>query len=177
VPRFLPNGPPGTVWFGGHPDEVRLSLWVQGDALDPDAVSQALGSIPTRAKRKGDPIRSSTGEVRRIARTDSWLLSWQVGPDTTVTEAIQALFDSLTNDRSVWEMLTAQFKVELVCELTLKCFNGGWSIPPEVMNQLAARGVALSFDVCYMGDLQERDALLNRIEPAEPDAASDILNC
>jgi hypothetical protein len=81
VPRITPSGPPGTVWFGGHPDEVRLSLWVQGDALDPEAVSQALGCAPARSKRKGEPILSAAGEVQRIARTGSWLLSYQPDPD------------------------------------------------------------------------------------------------
>jgi hypothetical protein len=137
---------------------------VRGDSLDPEAISQALGSAPTRSKRKGEPILSSSGEVKRIARMGSWLLSHEVGPDTTLTEAILAMFESLTDNHDVWEVLTSRFKVELVCELTLKCFNRGWAIPPEVMERLASRGVTLSFDVSYMGDLRERDELLGVIK-------------
>jgi hypothetical protein len=94
----------------------------------------------------------------------SWLLSREVGPDATLSEAIQALFDGLADDQDVWKMLTSQFKVELVCELTLKCFNRGWEIPPKVLKRLAVLGVILSFDVYYMGDLREREAILNRVE-------------
>ena len=173
MPQFPSGNLPGTVWFGGCPDEVGLGLWVQGDTLDPEAISQALGSAPTRSKRKGDPIVSSSGEVMRIARTGSWFLSYQVSADTTVAQAIQAMFDGLTDDRSVWRSLTSRYNVELVCELTLKCFNRGWAIPPEIMGHLASRGVTLSFDVSYMGDLQERDTLLNRMQSAEQSSVAD----
>jgi Domain of unknown function (DUF4279) len=173
VSRLPPSGPPGTVWFGGHPDEARLRLWVQGDALDPDAVSQALGSGPTQSKRKGDAILTPAGAVRRIARTGSWLLSSQVAADATLTEAVGALFDGLTPDPTVWASLASRFRVELVCEVTLKCFNRGWEIPPELLKRLADRHVTLSFDVFYMGDLHERDAVLERVEAAEPSRAPD----
>jgi hypothetical protein len=173
VPRVTPNGPPGTVWIGGHPDEVHLSLWVQGDALDPDAVSQVLGCAPTRSKRKGEPILSDSGEVRRIARMGSWQFSYQPDPDATIAEAIQVLFAGLPGDRGVWEALTSRFSAELVCELTLRCFNRGFALPPELLDLLAARRVTLSFDVSYLGDLQERDALLDRIGAAEPGGAPD----
>ena len=69
-----PTGPEGTVWFGGHPARATLCLRVCGDGLDPNEVTRLLGRAPTRSQRKGQPVLSDSGEVKRIARTGSWLL-------------------------------------------------------------------------------------------------------
>src|SRR5262245_4405325 len=108
MPKAIPRGPEGTIWFGGEPDEVRLCLRVCGADLDPDEVSRVLGCQPSRSQRKGKPVLSPTGEVKRIAHTGSWLLHHPVGAEATIGDAIHDLMSGLPDDRSVWESLTSR---------------------------------------------------------------------
>jgi hypothetical protein len=173
MPKVIPQGPEGTIWFGGPPDEAELCLRVCGEALDPDAVSRVLGREPSRRQRKGQPVLSPTGEVKRIARTGSWLLDYPVGADATVGEAIHALLGSLPADQLVWASLTSRFAVDLICDLTVRCINRGFELSPELLGLVAQRGITLSYDIFCRADPHEAEALRQRLSPAEPGAAAD----
>lgn len=71
MPKVIPQGSHGTIWFGGDVNEGHLCLRVRGDHLDPDAVSRAFGCQPSRSQRKGQPVLSPTGETKRIIRMSS----------------------------------------------------------------------------------------------------------
>jgi hypothetical protein len=173
MPKVIPQGPPGTIWFGGAPDEVSLCLRVWGDALDPDAVSRVLSREPSRCQRKGEPVLSPAGEVQRIARTGSWLLDFPVGGDSTVGEAIDALLKSLPGDPAIWASLTSRFAVDLICDLTVRCVNRGFELPPELLGLLSRRGITLSFDIFCQADPGEVEALRRRLGSAEQGAPAD----
>src|SRR5439155_16974812 len=128
MPKVIPQGPEGTIWFGGEPDEAHLCLRVCGDDLEPDAVSRALGCQPSRSQRKGESVLSAAGEFKRIARTGSWLLDRPVGAEATVGEAIHSLLMSLPDDQSIWASLTSRFAVDLICDLTVNCVNLGLAL-------------------------------------------------
>lgn len=171
--KEFPQGPEGTAWFGGAPDEVRLCLRVCGDDLDPDAVSRALGCQPSRSQRKGDPVLTSTGEVKRTSRTGSWLLVLPVDAEATVGEAIHALLASLPDDQSLWAMLASRFAVDLICDLTVRCINRGFELPPEVLALVAERGITLGFDIFCLVDPRDVEVLQQRWSPAGPGSAAD----
>jgi hypothetical protein len=173
MPKVIPQGPEGTIWFGGEPDEASLCLRVCGDDLDPDAVSRALGCQPSRSQRKGEPVLSSAGSVKRIARTGSWLLDHPVNAKATVGEAIHALLLGLPDDRTVWESLTSRFAVGLICDLTLRCVNRGFELPAEVLTLVAQRGITLGFDIFCQVDPRDVEALQQRLSPADQGAAAD----
>lgn len=173
MPKVIPQGLEGTIWFGGEPDKARLCLRVCGDDLDPDAVSRALGCPPSRSQRKGEPVLSSVGEVKRIARTGSWLLDHTVSNEATVGEAIHALLLSLPDDRSAWASLTSQFAVDLICDLTVRCVNRGFKLPPEALALVAERGITLGFDIFCQVDPRNVDAFQQRLSPAEQGAVAD----
>jgi Domain of unknown function (DUF4279) len=173
MPKVIPQGPEGTIWFGGHPDEVRLCLRVCGDTLDPEAVSRVLGREASRCQRAGQPVLSPAGEVKRIARTGSWLLDWPVGTDATISEAIHALLGSLPADPEVWASLTSRYAVDLICDLTVRSVNRGFELPPELLSLLAQRGITLGFDIFCWPDPAEVVALQQRLSPAEGGATSD----
>ena len=146
---------------------------VCGDALDPDAVSRTLGCEPSRRRRKGEPVLSPTGEVKRIARTGSWLLDYPVRADRTISEAITALLGSLPADESVWASLTSRFAVDLICDVTVRCVNRGLELAPDVLGMLARRGITLGVDIFCEVDPREVEALQKRFGPAEPGAPGD----
>jgi hypothetical protein len=173
MPKIIPQGPEGTIWFGGDPDEARLCLRVCGDALDPDFVSRTLGCEPSRGKHKGEPFFSPTGEVQRIARTGSWLLDYPIDTDATIGEAIEALLKTLPSDKSVWAALTSRFAVDLICDVTVRCVNRGFELPPDVLGLVAERGITLGFDIFCRADPRELVAIQDRLSPAEPGVAAD----
>ncbi len=158
MPKVTPQGSEGTIWFGGHPDEVGLCLRVFGDSLDPDLVFRSLGCKPSRSQRKGAAILSPTGESKRIARTSSWLLDYQVTGEATIGEAIELLLGPLPGDGEVWTSLTSQFSVDLICDVTIRCVNRGFELDEGVLGLLADRGIALSFDIFCWPDPRDVEA-------------------
>lgn len=164
--KVIPQGPEGTIWFGGDPDEARLCLRVCGHTVDPDAVSRALGCQPSRRQRKGEPVLSSTGAVKRIARTGSWLLDYSVGANATIGEGIKDLLRSLPADRSVWASLTSAFAVDLICDVTVRCVNRGFQLSPEVLDMVAQRGITLGLDIFCRADPSVVKALEECLGPA-----------
>ncbi len=173
MPNVIPQGQKGTIWFGGNPDESHLCLRVCGDALDPNAVSRALGCEPSRSRRKGEPVLSPTGQARRIARTGSWLLDYPVGADNTISDAIKALLGNLPTDESVWASLASQFAVDLICDVTVRCVNRGFELAPEVSGMMALRGITLGFDIFCEIDPREAEALQERLGPPDSKATAD----
>jgi hypothetical protein len=164
--KVIPQGLDGTMWFGGSPDEACLCLRVCGDELDPDEVSQLLGCRPSRQQRKGEPVRPLAGEVKRTARTGSWLLVCPVAAGMPVADAIRALLGRLPADRAIWASLTARFAVDLICDLTVRCVNRGLELPPEVLGLVAERGITLGLDIFCQVDPREAEALQERLSPS-----------
>lgn len=173
MPKVIPRGPEGTIWFGGEPDEAHLCLRVCGDDLDPEMVSRVLGCQPSRSQRKGQSILAPTGEVKRIARTGSWLLDSPVGAEATIDEAIQTLFASLPRDLSLWTSLTSRFAVDLICDLTVRCVNRGFNLRPEVLALVAERGITLGLDIFSEVDPRHTEALNERLSSTERGIAAD----
>jgi Domain of unknown function (DUF4279) len=161
VPR--PTLPKDTAWFGGHPDRAKLCLRVCGDGLDPDEVTRLLGRAPTRSRRKGQPVLTDTGEVKRIARTGSWLLDQPVGGDVTIDEAIESLLGSLPEDEQVWATLMRPYRIDLLCDVFVKGVNQGFELSPRVLGLLGRRGITLGVDIFCEPDEEQQELLKERL--------------
>jgi hypothetical protein len=148
-------------------------LRVCGDSLDPAYVSRTLGCEPSRRQRKGEPVLSANGELKRIARTGSWLLDFPVPGDVAIGEAIALLLRTLPDDESVWTSLTSRFTVDLICDVTVRCVNRGFELPPEVLALVAQRGITLGFDIFCQADPRNIAALEERLTPREQSASGD----
>src|SRR5689334_3013990 len=147
MPRLPPpNGPEGTVWFGGEVQRVRIWLRVLGDDLDPSHITALLGPTPTRARRKGDSVVLRSGHTR-IARSGSWIVDFAPPPEMTVDEAISALLDTMTDDGAIWKQLTRDFNVDLVCDAFVRGANQGLEISPSVVQQIAKRNLSFGLDI------------------------------
>ena len=162
MPKVLPRGPEGTIWFGGEPDEAILCLAVVGDSLDPAEITLALCSAPSRSQRKGEPVLSPAREVMRIARKGAWILNYPVGRVDTIGEAMIALLGSLSPDKAVWASLASRFTVRLTIDLTVKCVNRGFELSPEVLVLVAERSITLGFDIFCELDPHEVQRLHER---------------
>jgi hypothetical protein len=133
------------VWLaGGTVDECRLMLRFFGDDLDPDFVSQRLGSPPTESCRKGDLHRKG----RILEKTGRWVLE-KVRTAEPVAECLKQLFGSLTNDLAVWKQLAHRFHGDLRCHLIAKRWNREQTLRPKVLAAIADRGLELIIDVYF----------------------------
>src|SRR5205085_517353 len=155
-----------------------LCLRVCGDSLDPEEVTRMLGRAPTRSQRKGQPVLSESGEVKRIARTGSWLLDQPVGCDVTLEEEIESLLGSLPQDEQAWAVLRERYRVDLLCDVFVRGVNQGIELSPRVLELIGRRGITLGVDIFCEPDEAQRATLQERLgtktgSRAEPDTAPD----
>lgn len=129
-------------------DVTSVTLRFFGDDLDPDAISSALGSEPTNARKKGDTI--GPPDAATTAQTGSWLLSSQPMSSTALDAQIDALFDRLTGDLAVWQRLCGEYTADLFCGLWSKEFHRGLELSPAVLARITERGLAVAFDVYFV---------------------------
>ncbi len=149
-----------TITIGGPIDEVRVSLCLYGDDLAPDEVTGLLGCEPTQAARKGEPlIKKSRCRIRtlpsqqrvpssrkpRISRIGVWILSGEWSA-TDIEEQVSALLQRVSDDLAVWNQLS-RYRLKITCGLSLRAWNRGLELSSELLQQLAARHLGLSFDI------------------------------
>lgn len=160
MPKILPpSTPEGCCWFGGDPDGAALCLRVCGDDLDPDEITRLMVHAPSRAQRKGQSILDSSGQIKRIARTGSWLLDYPLGAEETIEEGIESLLSGLPGDDQVWATTGERFQVDLLCDVFIRGVNQGFELSPKVLGLLVRRGIKLGVDIfCEPG--REQDATL-----------------
>jgi hypothetical protein len=169
MPRVPPaSTPKDTVWFGGHPDGAALCLRVCGDDLDPDEITLLMGCVPSRSQRKGQSVLDSTGEVKRVARTGSWLLDHPLEAQATIEEGIESILGGLPRDDSSWEALGQRFQVDLLCDVFVCGVNRGFVLSTHMLGLLARRGIELGVDVYCNPDGVQTAKLQERLDPASP---------
>ena len=138
-----PSHPQFTV--GGDLDELRLSVRITGDLLDPDGVTRTLGVEPTFAARKGEVREASGAQV--IQRTGVWYVDLAESSEWVLDDAITTLLDRLPSDPSVWRDLAATHSIDLLCGAFLLGWNRSFVLSPETLTALADRHMALSVDI------------------------------
>ena len=138
-----PSHPHFTV--GGDLDELRLSVRITGDLLDPDGVTRTLGVEPTFAARKGEVREASGAQV--IQRTGVWYVDLAESSEWVLDDAITTLLERLPSDPSVWRDLAATHSIDLLCGAFLLGWNRSFVLSPETLTALADRHMALSVDI------------------------------
>jgi Domain of unknown function (DUF4279) len=161
VPR--PTLPKDAVWFGGHPDRATLCLRVCGDTLDPEEITRLLGRAPTGSQRKGQPVLSKSGEIKRIARTGSWLLDQAVRSDMTIEKEIESFLGSLPPEGQAWAAIEERYHVDLLCDVFVRGVNQGFELSPRVLAMLGQRGITLGVDIFCEPDERQQKALEERL--------------
>jgi hypothetical protein len=135
---------------GGAVDSCSVGLRVFGDDLDPGAVSSALGAEPTSACRKGDIHRGKVYD--RVEKQGKWLLHLDHVRGVSLDYLINQLLDRLTDDLTVWRLLTDRYKVDLFCGLQLELWNRGLGLSPRTLMRIGERGLELGLDIYFVGE-------------------------
>ncbi|HEV8429525.1 MAG TPA: DUF4279 domain-containing protein [Pyrinomonadaceae bacterium] len=133
---------------GGQVERVTVSLRIFGDELDPDEISVLLNCEPTSKARKGDVVAAAEGR-QRVSPFGSWLLKSVEPEDVDLEEQVLKLLARVSADRSVWQRLTQQYKVDLFCGLfmDMRSWNRGFLLTPKVLRELSERNLEIDFDI------------------------------
>jgi len=122
------------------------------DDLDPDELTKLLGCPPTKSESKGEEIVGKVTGQKRIARSSGWRLSAARRDPGDIDAQITEILDQLTDDKEVWQDLTARFRADIFCGLFMAEGNEGVSLTHETLEKLAARGLMIDFDIYDSSD-------------------------
>lgn len=138
-----PSHPQFTV--GGDLDELRLSVRITGEELDPQAITRLLGIQPTFAARKGE-VREASGQPV-VQRTGVWYVDLAESSEWVLDDAITTLLTHLPADPEVWRRLAETHTIDLLCGAFLFGWNRSFVLAPATLEALAVRRMALSVDI------------------------------
>jgi len=130
------------------------TLRICGDDLNPDEITDLLGTTPTHAQRKGDKIiGAKTGRVR-IAKSGMWRLEVADCEPENLDGQIRELLNKTNRDLSVWQKLSSRYRIDLFCGLFMVESNEGLSLSPQSLAALGERSIEIGFDI--YGPLDEK---------------------
>jgi len=122
-----------------------LCLRYFGDTLQPDSISEALGSSPTKSWRKGE-LWSDKG-VGALRETGAWVLNADWTGRLALNDQIESLFESLSTDTAVWRKLAQEHHADVFCGFFLGGDSGYSALPLETLESLSSRRLAVHFGV------------------------------
>lgn len=123
------------------------TLRICGDDLNPAEITDLLALPPTNAQRKGDEfVAPRTGRVR-IAKSGMWSLEAADCEPENLDGQVQELLSKTSQDLSVWQKLSARYRIDLFCGLFMAEWNEGLSLSPRTLAALAKRGIEIGFDI------------------------------
>lgn len=143
------NEPTPLATAGGPIDEISVSLCIYSDDLDPEEVPRTLGVAPTRAHRKGDPIKSRkpgpspTGTYR----SGAWILTLRGEAHQNPEDLTSALLDQLPDDETLWAGLAARYCVQVRYGLHMEAWNRGFGLSPVLVTRIARTHAEMDFDI------------------------------
>lgn len=123
--------------------ELKVSLRVVGDELCPEEITRVLCCQPTECRKKGDEIESK--KFIRKSPTGVWLL--RSNGASTIDDAVTALLDQVSNDRSVWQNLTKQFRAEFFVGIFSDTTQAGITLTASTIQRLSELGLSIGLDV------------------------------
>ena len=131
--------------------EAAASLRFFGAELDPDEISQRLGTQPSVGVRK-DGIHFTPRGTEIIAPTGKWILKSERCSPGDLEKQISELLAPLTEDLDVWRDLSARHAGHIFAGLFIASFNEGMSLGAQTLHALGSRGLTLDLDIYNSDD-------------------------
>jgi hypothetical protein len=132
---------------GGSVDEVRVTLALYGDDLDPAEVSHLLGCQPTNAHRRGEiRIGKKTGH-KTVYTQGAWFLSAEGRAPRTADDLTSDLLAKVSAEDSLWLEMRKRFDVQMRYGIFVEAWNRGFGLSREVIQRVARIHATLEFDI------------------------------
>lgn len=126
-----------------------VRLLVFGFECEADAISELIGTSPTRIYARGDAVIPGK-PLRR--KENGWLLQSPVNPwEASVDEAVRALFQLLP-DVSALRRLPHGCETRVLCAVYSYDARPGIELSAEAIGQLALSGADLDLDIYDLSD-------------------------
>jgi hypothetical protein len=117
---------------GGEPADSEASLCIYAEEIDIPAISAMLGCEPNKAHRKGEVIKQ-----RPPASIGLWCLD--APKNLSLPDKLSWLIMSTTPDRSIWDRLASQHRIELRCTVFLHSWTEGFEISADSLTEIGSR--------------------------------------
>ena len=135
---------------GGPVDDVRVTLAVYGETLEPDDVSRLLGCAPTSAFRKGETHRPS-GIIGLPMPHGAWFLTVEGKAPVGVDELTSLLLERFPQSEQFWNDLCRNYRVQIRVGIHTGGWNRGFDLKPSTTKLVALTGATLGFDLYFYG--------------------------
>jgi hypothetical protein len=156
--------PPGeyVVLGGDAPDRKRASFRLSGDALDPDAITRAIGLTPHATHRKGEarPCREGLDDLPPW-RSGLWSLHSEDAlpqTDNHLEDHLIWLLDRLDPVRDTLRQLRFEqsLTADFFCGYFMHQSNSGFQFSTQTLARIAALDATLGVDI-YGPDPDDQD--------------------
>ncbi len=87
------------------------------------------------------------------------MIECEMGPEESLDEAIARLLEVLPEEESIWNSLNRRFKLDLICDVTVRGANQGFEIPPAVLQMISQRQITLGVDIFPKEDPEQAKGL------------------
>jgi hypothetical protein len=128
---------------GGLVDEVRVSVTIYSDGLEPEKLSELLGCTPTLAHRKGERKHDGSAPFRFGA----WILTEEGTTPQTVDQVLRRLLLRLPDDPELWSKIADDNDVQLRFGIHMTGWNKGFTISADALARLSRMRLSFDFDL------------------------------
>jgi hypothetical protein len=140
--------------FGGDgPDRKKVSFRLTGPALDPDAITRAIGLTPSRSHRKGEARpHPSAGRTPPPWREGLWSLCSEQGLSETgnhLEDHVVWLLDQLEPHAETLRRLSAEqgLRADVYCSYFMGQANSGFELTARTVARIAALDADFGVDI------------------------------
>lgn len=137
-------------------DRTAVSLRFRGDDLDPDVLTKALGTAPTKSARKGDIWTTPKG-TPVTARHGFWHRRIDDVSPGDLDAQIETLFAEMSSDMEIWQDLSQRYHGNVFVGIFLREDNEMTGMEPKTLAALGQRGLTLELDI-YSGSTEDETA-------------------
>jgi hypothetical protein len=134
-------------------DRTAVSLRFFGDDLDPETLTNALGTTPTKSARKGGIWTTPQG-TPVTARHGFWLRRVDEVSPGDLEAQFETLFAGMSSDLEIWQDLSQRYHGNVFVGIFLSEYNEMTGLAPKTLTALAQRGLTLELDI-YSGSSEE----------------------
>jgi hypothetical protein len=130
---------------------ITVSLYIKGDNLDPNLVTQKLQLLPTRTKKKGNIYVNLTGN-KRTDKNGSWCLEIEQ-KSLRVEEHIQDLLNKLKHIDTIpdfKDMEDIYLDILVVLNKNIKNNEYSFNIDHSMLKNIYLLGIPIQTTISYI---------------------------
>lgn len=127
--------------------QYTVELRIAGQDLDPDEITRSLGISPTQVRRKGERRSGASVWTENMwayevfpSQRDSW---------SSLSDGLTSLLNEVLPLKTRLQSFASANKIYLWCGHFTTDFDGGPTLPPELLKLLGEFGVGLELDTYH----------------------------